>query len=359
VDNWIEKRVLVCCGAGGVGKTTLSAALSILAARRGRRVLVVTIDPSRRLAETLGVARNPKEPVPLTPAHLKQAGITGTLHVWMLDPQLISDQAVYSFMGAQAEHLLSNPIYQNVTAMVAGMQEYTAMEALYRFVQEDRYDLIILDTPPSRDALRFLEAPSRLGAFLDRRVFNLFLHNEEAGFIRRMATRLIERVFDLGFGQESRLDLQEFFQLSGGIFQRLNHNQAEMKRFFQQPEVGFLLVTSPRQEALEEAFYFERKTRDELGLHLLGYLLNRSLAATSQRSELRPELLRGLPEGLQGALLRLQPLAAIEAQRAQEHAALAQTLAQRAGQVRVLPSLPRGAAEMEALLALADELERP
>ena len=146
-----DKRVVVCCGAGGVGKTTVSASLAIAAARSGRRVLVVTIDPSKRLAEALGVDRNPIEPVSVSPEFAQQAGIRGQLSAWMLDLQLVADRVVQSFSKNpdEARRLLDNKIYRNVAAMVAGMQEYTAVQALYEFVQNDEYDLVILDTPPS------------------------------------------------------------------------------------------------------------------------------------------------------------------------------------------------------------------
>ena len=141
------RKVLVCCGAGGVGKTTVSASLALAAARAGKRVLVVTIDPSKRLAETLGVSRNPEEPVQIPEDRLKAAGVTGTLSAWMLDPQLVSDNVVRGFSKSEedAQRLLANPIYRNVTSMVAGMQEYTAVEAMHGFVVDDTYDLVVLD----------------------------------------------------------------------------------------------------------------------------------------------------------------------------------------------------------------------
>ena len=165
----LNKRIIVCCGAGGVGKTTTSAALALAAARAGRKVLVLTIDPSKRLAETLGVDRNSPEPTRLPEDRERAAGITGPgeLSAWMLDPRLVSDQAVRKLVKdpADQEKLLAHPVYDQITSMIAGMQEYTAMEALYQFVETGRYDLVVLDTPPSRNALNFLEAPSRLSEF--------------------------------------------------------------------------------------------------------------------------------------------------------------------------------------------------
>lgn len=359
-----EKRVLVCCGAGGVGKTTVSASLALAAARAGRRVLVVTIDPSRRLAESLGVSRNPEAPVMLDAERLRAVGVEppGTLSAWMLDPQLVSDKVVHSFSKSDtdARDLLANPIYRNVTSMVAGMQEYTAVEALYTFVQDDTYDLVVLDTPPSRNALRFLEAPSRAVSFLDKRVFNLFVADDESSTIRKMAVRLLESVMDRAFGRETREQLQQFFHLFGGILDYLNHNQHEMRRFFTEPSVGFLLVTSPAQEALTEAFWFERKTRDELGLPLVGYILNRSLAwATGRPLPSEVKLPADAPEALVTGLRKLEVLAKPERQTVDEHLALSRELQSRAGErglAWVLPQLPQGASELEALVGLADAL---
>ncbi len=357
-----QKRVIVCCGAGGVGKTTVSASLALAAARAGRRVLVVTIDPSRRLAETLGVSRNLPEPAALPAERLAAAGVhpPGSLSAWMLDPQLVSDRVVRGFSKSEedAHRLLSNPIYQNVTAMVAGMQEYTAVEALHDFVRDDHYDLVVLDTPPSRNALRFLEAPHRAGAFLDRRVFNLFIPGE-GSVIRRFASRLIERVMDVAFGEETRQDLQTFFQLFGALLGHLNHNQTEMRAFFTSDQVGFLLVTSPAQEALAEAQYFERKTRDELGLPLIGYVLNRSLASFAERPFPDPALLpTGASQAAIRAVSKLAGIAKGERRTVEAHVSLADDLSTRTdgGVCWVLPHLTSGASDLDDLLRLTAAL---
>ncbi len=355
-----EKRVLVCCGAGGVGKTTVSASLALAAARMGRRVLVVTIDPSRRLAETLGVHRNPIDPVAIPADRLERAGVTeGTLEAWMLDPQLISDKVVHSFSRSpeEAEKLLKNSIYRNVTAMVAGMQEYTAVEALYQFVQADRYDLVILDTPPSRDALRFLDAPVRANAFLDRRIFGLFT-TSQGGLIRRMAGRLIEKVMDVVFGNRLRVELQQFFELFGSLLGNLNHNQTEMKAFFRSRDVGFLLVTSPAKEAREEAGFFAHKAGVELGMQVCGYILNRSYAAFAQRQLPTVQALdEGLrTDGMAETLEKLLPMAERESRLVMEHMDLAEGLEEAASDdafVWVLPFLGQDASYLDGLVDLA------
>lgn len=358
-----QKRVIVCCGAGGVGKTTVSASLALAAAQRGRRVLVITIDPSKRLAQTLGVQRNHPEPIQLDPARLAQVGVSppGSLSAWMLDPRRVSDDVVdrLSASPEDAQRLKENVIYKNVASMVAGMQEYTAVEALYSFIKDERYDLVVLDTPPSRNALRFLDAPDRVGAFLDRRIFNLF-HARDGGPIRRMAVSLIEKVMDIAFGETTRRDLQTFFELFSQVLGQLNVNQQEMQAFFRTDAASFLLVTSPRQAALEEAWFFERRTRDELGLPLAGYVLNQSTAQAAHY--LVPDegqLAEGDDPQLAQALRHLQPLAEREARQAKAHRDLGCELRARAGAQGlslVLPLLPEGANDLETLVVLAHAL---
>jgi anion-transporting ArsA/GET3 family ATPase len=264
-----DKRIIVCCGAGGVGKTTTSTGLALAAAREGRRVLALTVDPSKRLAETLGVARNLREPVSLPDERLKAAGIEapGALETWMLDPQLVSDRLVRRLSTREeAERLTSNRIYKQLSRMVAGMQEYMAMEALHEFMEQGRYDLIVLDTPPSRNALDFLEGPSRLGSFLDGRIFQLFMPGERKGFIRRAASNLMTRVGSAVFGEESYRDLQDFFGSFGSILGVMNRNAAAMvKRLSNPDEVAFLMVASPAPESITDAFHFRQRAME---LHL-------------------------------------------------------------------------------------------
>lgn len=362
-----EKRVVVCCGAGGVGKTTVSAAMALAAARAGRRVLVITIDPSRRLAETLGVDRDLVEAVALSPERARAVGIEepGRLSTWMLDPQRISNRVVKRLSSdpAKVQALLENRVYKNITAMIAGMQEYTAVEALHEFVTSGKYDLVILDTPPSRNALRFLDAPSRAGTFLDRRIFRLFVPGEK-NLIRQAASRIIEKVLDITLGEGARKELQEFFQLFEGILLHLNRNQGEMKRFFAGDEVSFVLVVSPTQAAVEEAFYFEQKTR-ELELPLAGFVLNRSLAWASGRLMPSRSLLDDDASEVEvSAVRKMGGLAKPENDQIMQHLKILEDLQQHSegkGFAWVLPELPAEASDLEALSHLAEHLseERP
>ena len=165
-------RVVVCCGAGGVGKTTTAAAIALRAAEYGRNVCVLTIDPAKRLAQALGVndLGNTPQRVPLAPE------VPGELHAMMLDMRRTFDEMVVQYSGTgRAQAILDNQFYQTVASSLAGTQEYMAMEKLGQLLGEDRWDLVVVDTPPSRNALDFLDAPKRLGSFMDSRLWRLLL----------------------------------------------------------------------------------------------------------------------------------------------------------------------------------------
>jgi len=357
ISELIEsKRVVVCCGAGGVGKTTVSASIALAAARAGQRVVVVTIDPSKRLAESLGISPNQAAPVELDGSRW---GIEapGSLSAWLLDPKLVADHVVRNWSDDKgaADKLLGNRIYEAASNMISGMQEYTAVEALHGFVIDGRYDLVVLDTPPSRNALRFLDSPTRIHQVLNPRVFKLFLPSS-GGPLQRGARRVINGVLDLGLGKTQRVEFQEFLLLFQGILGHLKHNQDEVQAFFRGPEVSFLLVSSPAREAVQEAFYFEQKTR-ELDLELGGYVLNRSMAwAQGHQMPGDVKLPDDAPDALRSALTKLIPLAKKEQALVREHVGLAHELEDRVGKdgiVRVLPQLAGDAGDAEALMGLS------
>ncbi len=360
-----ERRVVVCGGSGGVGKTTTSTAIALAAARSGRRVLALTVDPSRRLAQTLGVSSHVTEPVPVPDERLDAAGIPrGHLHAWMLDPKVVADRFVQRFAAddQQAQRLMNNRIYRQISRMVAGMHEYTAMEALATFVREGRYDLVVLDTPPSRNALDFLYGPSRLSGFLDSGVFQLFMGSEEGkGFFRRAASRLARGVNSAVFGETYAAELTEFFDSFQGILRSMNRSAVDGFQSLKDPErVAFLLVTSPATEALTDAFFFRRKTA-ELGLPFRGFVLNRSQASGEERQFPTDDLFGPNPSAVErSALRKLQDLARLEVAAIERDRALLDTLRSEAGDdafAVALPALGGGAEGLADLLALADALD--
>jgi anion-transporting ArsA/GET3 family ATPase len=356
-----SRRVIVCCGAGGVGKTTVSASLAVGAARAGLRVVAITVDPSRRLAEALGVARNLTAPSELPRERLRAVGVEppGTLAVWMLDPQMVCDGVVQAVAGGDGarRQLLGNRIYSNLSKLIAGMHEYTAIEALHGFIRDDRYQLVVLDTPPSRDALRFLEAPSRANAFLDARMFGYFLPAQGTA-LRWVGSRVMNAILDLGVGREAREELQQFLSLFNVVLQQLSRNQEAMRRFFRSPAVSFLLVTSPTQVAIEEAAHFEARAR-ALGLPVGGYVLNQSLAGSGEPLPRPAPPSGGAAPALRAALDKLAALGDLEERTALAHAGLAAALRARLGPLApltVLPRLTRRHTDLQALAALADLL---
>ncbi len=354
-----EKRIIVCCGAGGVGKTTTAAAISLAAARAGRRVLVLTIDPSRRLAETLGVSRNPTDPVRIPQERADAAGIKapGSLDAWMLDPKLVADSAVRRLTRTpeDADRVLNNRIYQQISTMVAGMHEYTAMEALYRLVRAGQYDLVVLDTPPSRNALDFLEAPRRLSGLIDSRAIASFLPKADS-LVARAASRVIERVLSAVFGEDFATEFVSFLMNFSSIFQSLNVDVGEMRRFLSGPDVAFLLVSSPAAATLSEAYFFHDKTR-ELSLPFKGFVLNRSRATDAGRP--MPSLADDAPALAREALPRLSALAELEKKAAARDLGLLEELKKRAapqGTAIALPELPQGADDIATLITVGDRL---
>lgn len=359
-DHVRHKRIVICCGAGGVGKTTTSAALAVAAAQDGRRVLVLTIDPSKRLAEALGVTANTPDPVRVSPEREAEAGIDGgALSAWMLDPKQVSDATVHRLVRDpdRARELLDNPIYQQVTEMIAGMQEYTAMEALHGFVERGEYDLVILDTPPARNALNFLDAPRRLGEFLDGRIFQMLLPDKDGGgrlggTTRRMAGKVLGGVF----GDEFYADLQVFFAAFSSIFAQLNGNAQKMRERLQRDDAIFLLVTSPVRTALDDALYFEDRIR-ELELPLGGLILNRSRHDVEDKPFPGPELLPAHATEVHKAALRsLRRLAEQERQHEAEHQQLLSTLVDHAPtdiEVLTVPEVPGGIDDLHGLGNLA------
>lgn len=348
-----SKRIFVCAGTGGVGKTSVSAALGLGAARRGKRVLVLTIDPSRRLAEALGIRQNTPDPVPLGPERERSLGIEppGSLAVWVLDPKRVADQTVRRLARtpAEADHLLQNRIYQRVTDMIAGMQEYTAMEALYGFVSAGTYDMVVLDTPPSRNALNFLEAPTRLAASIDSRIIELMMPKDPGGILGT-TRRLIERMMGGVFGQDFLSDLQVFFGAFGGMLHQLSGNAVDMRKRLGQPDVAFLLVTSGSRAALDQARLFERRIR-ELELPLGALVLNRSLVPLARRPFPDASLLPPNPTAAhRSALDKLVKLAVREARAINAAVDLSLTLeAEAEVPVVAIPELGSGVDDLEGL----------
>jgi anion-transporting ArsA/GET3 family ATPase len=354
-----DKQVIVCCGAGGVGKTTTSAALGLAAARQGRRVLVLTIDPARRLAQAMGISENSREPAPLPRERLEEAGVTtGSLDAWMLNPDVVFERLVKRLATneEQAQRILNSRLFRHLSELVAGMQEYTAAEALYDLSSSGRYDLVVLDTPPARNALDFLEAPGKLARFLDERILNLFLPGKQRGIFKK-ATELIGSVFSRVFGEEFFSEIQEFLSAFGGMFGPMRAHAEGVRKLLSSEKASFLLVTSPDQAALADARYFRDKILG-MGLPFSGFILNRSWAhtegfVTPEELQLGNEL---VTEKVRTGIDKLRALAQIELEKVKRDRAL---LAQLAKEVPAsafavaAPYLGEAIEDLKGLAALA------
>ncbi|ALV34472.1 ArsA family ATPase [Streptomyces sp. CdTB01] len=268
-------RIVVCCGSGGVGKTTTAAALGLRAAERGRKVVVLTIDPARRLAQSMGI-----DSLDNTPRRVKGVEGDGELHAMMLDMKRTFDEIVEAHAdGERAAAILSNPFYQSLSAGFAGTQEYMAMEKLGQLRARDEWDLIVVDTPPSRSALDFLDAPKRLGSFLDGKLIRVLLAPAKVGgragmkFLNvgmSMMTGALGKVL----GGQLLKDVQTFVAAMDSMFGGFRTRADATYKLLQAPGTAFLVVAAPERDALREAAYFVERLAAE-DMPLAGLVLNR------------------------------------------------------------------------------------
>jgi anion-transporting ArsA/GET3 family ATPase len=274
-----DKRIVICAGSGGVGKTTTSAALAMGLAAEGKRVAVVTIDPARRLADALGVEDLGNEPHLVDPARLAGHGIEvrGELWAMMLDPKRTFDDLIGRLAPDERarDEVLANRIYQQLSSAVAGSQEFTAVAKLYDLDRSGRFDVLVLDTPPSRNALDFLDAPERLTGFLEGRALRVFL--APTGLAARVFGRGTSVLFS-GLKRLTGVDLLEdlgvFFRALAGLIDGFKERAAGVKALLRDEGTTFVVVTSPEREPVEEAIFFAGKLRDA-GMRFGGLVVNR------------------------------------------------------------------------------------
>jgi anion-transporting ArsA/GET3 family ATPase len=317
LDRLLDDRdthIIVCCGSGGVGKTTTSAALALRAAERGRKVVVLTIDPARRLAQSMGIEKLDNTPRPVPGV---DGDATGSLDAMMLDMKRTFDEVVESQATPEkARQILENPFYIALSSSFAGTQEYMAMEKLGQLhrdaVKTGSYDLIVVDTPPSRSALDFLDAPERLSSFLDGRFIRLLLAPAKgparlmtAGV--SMMTNALTRIL----GAQILRDMQTFVAAFDTLFGGFRARATKTFELLQADGTAFLVVAAPEPDALREAAYFvERLSADRMPL--AGLVINRASStpggalsadeATSAANRLR----KNDPDSVTAGLLRLQ-----------------------------------------------------
>ena len=262
-----DKQICICAGSGGVGKTTTSAAIAMGMAAQGLKVAVLTIDPAKRLANSLGLPELGNEERMIEPERFASHGIEmkGELWAMMLDAKRTFDDLVERHAPDEEarDRILQNRIYKEISNAMAGSQEYMAMEKLYELHQEARYDLLVLDTPPTRHALDFIDAPERMSRFIEGRSLQFFL---KPG---RLGMRVVGRSGGVLFSALKRItgidllqDLSEFFQSFGDMAQGFSERAQRVKELLGQRGTTFLLVTAPQREAIDEGVFFWRRLKE-------------------------------------------------------------------------------------------------
>jgi anion-transporting ArsA/GET3 family ATPase len=267
--------VIVCAGSGGVGKTTTAAALALQGAQQGRRTMVLTIDPARRLADALGLRALGNEP------HAVQVQGSGSLEAMMLDQKGAWDALVERYAPSDdvRGRILTNRFYRHLSESFAGSQEYMAIEQLAQLHASGRYDLIVVDTPPTRHALDFLDAPKRIAAFLDRRIIRWFVKPYfSAGWatlrvVNRAAGSLLRRLEE-ATGIAALVEISDFFTSMSGLFDGFEQRVDAVDRLLRSRSTAFVLVATPEEQVLSEAEEFSRKLA-ELGIPLRALVFNR------------------------------------------------------------------------------------
>ncbi len=274
-----ERRLVVCVGSGGVGKTTTAAALGVQAAKAGRKVLVLTIDPARRLANSLGIPRFGNEQVRVDLAGPLGVPPGGELWAMMLDNRRTADDLIARVAPTpeRRDRILNNRIYRAIADNIAGSQDYMATEKLYDLSVSGDYDLVVLDTPPVKNALDFLEAPGRLARFLDRRIMRWFLtpYDEKRVFGRLMlgTSAVVFRLLGVIFGREFLAELSEFFFQFRDLYDGFRERHGAVERLFRDPGTAFLVVCSPEAPSVEVGGFFLRELA-ERGMPCPGVVIN-------------------------------------------------------------------------------------
>jgi anion-transporting ArsA/GET3 family ATPase len=357
-------RVVVCCGAGGVGKTTTAAAMALRAAEYGRTVVVLTIDPAKRLAQALGIndLGNSPQRVPLAPE------VPGKLYAMMLDMRRTFDEMVIQHSGPErAQAILDNQFYQTVATSLAGTQEYMAMEKLGQLLSQDRWDLVVVDTPPSRNALDFLDAPKRLGSFMDSRLWRLLLGpGRGIGRLVTGALGLAMKALSTILGSQMLSDTAGFVQSLDATFGGFREKADRTYALLKQHGTQFVVVSAAEPDALREASFFVDRLSEE-HMPLAGLILNRThlmlCTLPIERAIDGAETLESAPKDTDTPAGRELTLAVlrIHADRASASKREVRLLSRFTGAnphvaVAAVPSLPFDVSDLEALRVIADQM---
>lgn len=341
------KRMVICAGSGGVGKTTTAAAVALGLAERGKKVAVVTIDPAKRLATALGLDELGNAP------HRVPLEAEGELWAMMLDAKRTFDELIERLAPDERtrDEVFANRIYQQLSSAVAGSQEFTAIAKLYELDQSAQFDVLVLDTPPSRNALDFLDAPGRLTRFFQGRAIRMFL--KPAGLLGR-GTGLVFSVMRKVTGVDLLQDLSGFFRSLSGMIDGFTERARRVGALLEDPATTFLIVTAPRHDPVEEAIFFHRKLR-EAGMPFGGLVVNRVHQPPDDAlpDPVATELGPALAERVSAAAAQLAALAARDADNV---ARLRSRLAD--PPTLVVPELDADVHDLDGLAAVREHLFR-
>lgn len=283
LEEILDGSIVVCAGSGGVGKTTVSAAIALEASKRGMHTIVLTIDPAKRLANSLGLERLGNTPSRIDPVRFEAAGLEPCpLDAMMLDTKTAFDELVLTYARdeSRAKIILKNRFYQAISGALSGTNEYMAMEKLYELHEKGTYDLIVIDTPPTRNALDFLEAPERMTSFLEGRVLKYFLLpaiGSGKGIFKAFNVAAVSflRIVKRIVGVQVLEDVAEFFQNFEGMYDGFKQRAQDVFELLRQPGSRFVVVTVPNEDAVVEAEFFSNKL-GSYDLHLGGVVVNRA-----------------------------------------------------------------------------------
>lgn len=373
-----DASVIVCCGTGGVGKTTTAAVIALEAARIGRRAAVVTIDPAKRLADALGLDELSNDPRQVEGPGLSQGETSGSLHALMLDTKATFDDLIrqHAANDAQVDEILSNSLYRNISGSLSGTQEYMATEKLYELTSSGDFDLVVVDTPPSRNALDFLQAPMRLASFLDHPLYRAIMAPNR-GVLRavNVAAQSVLKALTKVVGGEVITDAISFFSAFDGMEQGFKERARAVDALLSDASTAFVLIASPKEDTIEEAQYFADQLEAD-GRSVAALIVNRTQPDFSQPFD-SPSLLKLLEEHQVGESEHAEFLAQhyenSEPTLAAYFACLHRTRALRAGELSnldalgnqlqttplvLVPTLPTEITNVESLTHLGDLLFR-
>jgi anion-transporting ArsA/GET3 family ATPase len=363
-----HKEIIVCAGSGGVGKTTTAASIAMQAALDGRKAAVLTIDPARRLASSLGLKELTNEPTKVSAKKFSAAGLTpkGELHAMMLDTKSTFDKVVmrYAPSKEQAEKIIQNRFAQSISTTLSGTQEYMALEKLYELHAEGGYDLLVIDTPPTRNALDFLDAPKRVTEFFDSKVLRWFLlpYMKAGGGMMRFANvaastflKIVQRIV----GADVLKDTAEFFGSFEGLYEGMKQRAREVANLLRSDSTSFIVVTSPAEDSVNEATFFASRL-NESGLPFGALVVNRVHPKLGDGIGVKPRQLSKLEKGGEDARLLAKLLENEEAfmrvvALEEQNLDLLARKIPRHRWVRV-PYLEQEAVDFPGLVAIADQL---